>query len=315
VGLSQSYVDKTVYQYLVDNGYSSFITLLKETRQDGLLQGDGPVTVFAPSNAAVAKMDPDVMSTMAHNTWQKNNLIKYHLVSDFLLIPEMTNDKYIMTMAGEKIELLHIGHSLILNNHTHVDFPPNNDIVCTNGIIHPIDSVLIPPFYSTDNLVAILIERDELFQEFLMSVMLTNLTTMLESGEYTIFAPINYAYLQFLSFMRPGGAGGGPVNATAQQIGQHIGIESTKYHVVPGARSYDMLKNGEKLFTLHGEVLNITDIGLGKMVNQAKIVQRDIAASNGIIHAIDDTLFPRDLLHLMSPEYRKYFESKLDNPY
>ena len=70
--------------------------------------------------------------------------------------------------------------SLILNNKSRVDPSPKNDYVCNNGVVQPVDHVLIPPVFGGDNVMAVLIERDDLFQDFTMSAMLANMTHLLE---------------------------------------------------------------------------------------------------------------------------------------
>jgi len=293
-GVCRCYVDKTVYQYLVDNGYSSFIQLVTDARLDSVLSGPGPVTVFAPSNSAIQRLDPSIMAAFNQSQWQRTDIIKYHMIDDFLLIPELKTSNEVMTMTGEKLQLLHIGHSLILNNVTRVDSPPNNDIVCTNGVVHPIDSLLMPPLFSTDNLMATLIERDDIFQEFTMSLLMSNLTKLLQNGEFTIFAPIDAAYAPYVDNILHSGRPSDKL--------QHIYEELFKNHIVPGRRTSASLTNGQTLYTLSGRALHITELTSGTLVDDANVLLFDIPASNGVIHAIDHLLLPDDLVQQMMNE-------------
>jgi len=55
-----------------------------------------------------------------------------------------------------------------------------SDIICNNGVIHTIDKVILPPVFSTNNIAATLILRDDIFKDVFMALLLNNLTHILE---------------------------------------------------------------------------------------------------------------------------------------
>ncbi|KAH3889506.1 periostin-like [Dreissena polymorpha] len=283
------YIDENVFRCMHDIGLSSFVQILTEANMQGTLTGTGPFTILAPNNAAFTKADVNLMGSLAKEPLLRAQVVEYHIVNGFYVTPQLIQMKQVPTIEGQHLTITGQGNRMLINNHTHPVGGNTTDIICNNGIIHVVDSVLVPPKFSTASIAAQLLIRDDLFRDAFMALLLNNLTHMLEVSEFTLFAPTDLAFGRYseLSNIRPD-------TPNAAMIYQEV----FKYHMVPGRRTSYKLHDGDRLFTMHGSgsVLNITKNADGLMVDNAKVEEADIPASNGVIHAVDHILFPRDLL-------------------
>ena len=108
--------------------------------------------------------------------------------------------------------------------------------------------------------------------------------TLKGAGPFTVFAPTDEAFAKLPA---------GTVEALLQDIPKLTKILT--YHVVPGNVTSGELKSGE-VKTVEGGAVNVqADPAKGVSVNDASVVQPDIKASNGVIHAIDRVMLPPDL--------------------
>jgi len=281
-----SYEDKTVVEYLRDNGgdYSTLYSLVASANLAVALSAPGPFTVFAPTNAAFAKVDPATLSSLQSNPAQLASVLKYHVVPEFVLIPTITGATKKMTLDGRELDIARSGGTLSVNNAATVDSTPNNDIIVNNGVVQPIDSVLLPPVMGTLNIAQILLQRDDKFKDLFLALLLADLTSVLETGDYTVFAPNDAAFGVYKDNLLS------PTQTNAQAVYQEV----LKYHVVQTGMLASALKTGT-LMTLHGTAINVTVSATGVMVNQANVLEADIISTNGVIHEIDSILVPSDI--------------------
>ncbi|XP_045204881.2 periostin-like [Mercenaria mercenaria] len=287
VGHASAFIDKNVYQCLIDQNLTAMAQLIRDANLISTLTNGGPFTIMAPTNHAVANIDSDIMVALTRNPVLLKQVVRYHILDKYEVIPSLISAGQVDTSEGQPIKVTSGPAGILLNNASMMLGGSSSDIVCNNGIIHVINTVLIPPVFSTDNLAAVLVERDDKFKDFFLYVLLSNMTHLIESGEYTIFAPTDlafgrYSHLSDIHRDTPNRAS--------------IYMEVLKYHMVPGARTSHHLKNGQSLFTLHGSPIHISTSSNGLMVDDAMVVEADIPAANGVIHAVDHVLFPADLL-------------------
>jgi uncharacterized surface protein with fasciclin (FAS1) repeats len=140
---------------VVASGNKNFSTLVSLVKQAGLvstLSGKGPFTIMAPTNAAFAKLKKTAPETFTAVTTDKALLTKvltYHVIPGKVpakaAIAVAKKNGSVKTVQGEKIKLSLKGASLFLNGNAKVIAP---DVRCTNGIIHGINNVLVPPSVS-----------------------------------------------------------------------------------------------------------------------------------------------------------------------
>lgn len=128
----------------VATGAGSFSTLLAAVTAAGLvetLQGDGPFTVFAPNDEAFAALPEGLVAALLkeenHDTLVK--VLTYHVISGKVLAADVVAGDC-PTVEGSSIEIA-VGDKVVLNKTTHVI---GTDVMASNGVIHVIDSVLLP---------------------------------------------------------------------------------------------------------------------------------------------------------------------------
>ncbi|WP_041462426.1 fasciclin domain-containing protein [Chroococcidiopsis thermalis] len=139
---------------------------------------------------------------------------------------------------------------------------------------------------STENLVALAAANDS-FKTLTAALKAAGLTeTLSGQGPFTVFAPTDAAFAQL------------PQDALQELLkpeNKDILVKILTYHVVPGNVTSSDLKSGE-VKTVEGGAVNVqADPSKGVSVNDASVVQPDIKASNGVIHAIDKVMLPPDL--------------------
>ena len=131
-----------------NSDFSTLVTALEAADLAGVLQGDGPYTVFAPTNEAFAAL-PEGTVEMLLKPENKDKLIAvltYHVVPDNLAIPgkvtatDVTKLSSAKTVQGDEIAIsTHEGRVMINDAHVIVA-----DISASNGVIHVIDAVILP---------------------------------------------------------------------------------------------------------------------------------------------------------------------------
>ena len=126
-------------------GAGTFKTLAAAVTAAGLvatLKGDGPFTVFAPSDEAFAKLPAGTVESLLKDIPKLTAILTYHVVAGKVMAADvMTMDgKTAATVNGALLKISTTG-GVKLNGEINV---VATDIVCTNGVIHVIDSVLLP---------------------------------------------------------------------------------------------------------------------------------------------------------------------------
>lgn len=136
---------KDIVDTALDN--ENFSTLCKAVVAAGLvesLKSAGPFTVFAPTNEAFGKLPSGTLEELLKDKEKLTSILKYHVVPGKLMINNFKIAKSVETLQGQKIKvdglLWHIKKHAKVNDAKTV----TTDIECTNGVIHAIDSVLMP---------------------------------------------------------------------------------------------------------------------------------------------------------------------------
>lgn len=123
-----------------------FSTLVAAVKAAGLveaLQGDGPFTVFAPTNDAFAKLPEGTVATLLkpENKQQLTNILLYHVVPGKVLAADVVNVSSASTLLeGKEVTVKVVDGSVMIDNAKVV----KTDVITSNGVIHVIDSVIIP---------------------------------------------------------------------------------------------------------------------------------------------------------------------------
>jgi hypothetical protein len=105
------------------------------------LSGDGPFTVFAPTDAAFAALPAGVLDgLLADPTGALAQVLLYHVVSGEALSSSLTNGQTITTLQGQDVTVSITGGNVFINNAQVI----MADLIADNGVVHVIDAVLTP---------------------------------------------------------------------------------------------------------------------------------------------------------------------------
>lgn len=118
--------------------FSSLLGALKAAKLDEALGGDGPFTVFAPNDEAFSKLPAEALQGLLSNPAELAKVLKFHVVSGRLTSAELASVGSLRTLEGRTLSLDvtrgQVGGARLLKA----------DVRCANGVIHVIDSVLLP---------------------------------------------------------------------------------------------------------------------------------------------------------------------------
>jgi uncharacterized surface protein with fasciclin (FAS1) repeats len=121
-----------------------FKTLTKLLTRAGLvsaLQQPGPFTVFAPTDAAFKKVPKSTLNVLLHNTAKLKAVLLYHVVSGKVTSADVVKLSSAKTLDGKAVRIRVSGANVFVNS-AKVTKP---DVMASNGVIHVINRVLIPP--------------------------------------------------------------------------------------------------------------------------------------------------------------------------
>lgn len=126
-------------------GAGQFDTLLALAKKAGLvgaLSGPGPLTVFAPTDAAFRSVPKATLASLAKDRAALRRVLLYHVVKGNVTAARVVELRSAKTLAGPTIGIRVNGGSVFLNRSTKV---VKTDIAASNGTIHVINKVLLPP--------------------------------------------------------------------------------------------------------------------------------------------------------------------------
>lgn len=132
---------KNIVDTLIAAGnFKTLVAALQTTGLADTLSGGESLTVFAPTDEAFAKMPKDQLNALMANKTLLTALLTYHLVPGKVMSTDLSNRMQVKTVSGENL-VISLTNGGIWVNDAKVVQP---DIVCTNGVIHTIDKLLIP---------------------------------------------------------------------------------------------------------------------------------------------------------------------------
>jgi len=121
-----------------------FKTLVKLVQEAGLvdaLRGEGPFTVFAPTDEAFAKLPKKQVDALLKDKEALRQVLLYHVVQGKVMSSDVVKLRTAKTLQGQNINI-RVRNNVVQINDAKVI---KADIVCTNGVIHVIDKVILPP--------------------------------------------------------------------------------------------------------------------------------------------------------------------------
>jgi uncharacterized surface protein with fasciclin (FAS1) repeats len=261
-----------------------FGTLKKALDVAGLtpfFQWDNKLTVFAPTDEAFAKLPEETLKSLLQpeNKEQLVAVLSHHVVTGQVQLADALEARQAKTIQGAPLSFTFLKGKVLVNDASLIDA----DIVCSDGVIHVVDTVLLPPKPARETLLSTA-KKAGGFSTLLAAVEAAGLTEALEGdGPFTLFAPTDEAFQALPE---------GTVASLLKKENQSQLIEVLKNHAVAGEVSAgDALNAGTAKSLQGGELKFSIKEGVLK-VNDATIRSVGINGRNGIIHVIDSVLLP-----------------------
>lgn len=285
---------------IVDTAVSAgdFGTLVAAVKAAGLvetLKGEGPFTVFAPTDAAFAALPEGTVESLLEpeNKDQLIAVLTYHVVPGKVMAADVVKLSSADSVQGSPIAIA-VGEGKVKVNGANV---VTTDIACSNGVIHVIDAVILPPAPEEDSAPEPAAAAPQLkdlvdtavaaegFETIVAAVKAAGLVETLKGdGPFTVFAPTDEAFAKLPE---------GTLEDLLKPENKDKLVAILTYHVVPGkVMAADVVSLSSAKTVQGGDVsISVTD---GKVkVEGANVVATDIECSNGVVHVIDAVILPK----------------------
>ena len=293
---------KNIVQTAVAAGkFKTLTALVKQAGLAGTLSAPGNLTVFAPTDgafAALKKNDPALFQKVASDKTLLKAVLTYHVIGKRIPAVVATvaakKNLKIKTLQGERIALSFSGGKIVLNGSARV---VTANVKASNGVIHAIDAVLVPPSLTqapapTQSIVQIA-AGNPAFSTLVSLVQKAGLVAAISSpGPFTVFAPTNAAFEKL--------AAAAPATYQAVLADPALLTKVLTYHVVAGSIKSDqaiaVAKQNGSVNALQGEPISLS-IKDGKLTlnGSSSVVTADVLATNGVVHVIDTIIVPPSL--------------------
>jgi len=264
----------TIVDIAVGNpDFSTLVTAVQAAGLVELLSAPKARTVFAPSNAAFEKLPAGTLEALLQDTNELRKVLLYHVVNGRVRSTDLVAGKVVTVQGAAATVDLSAGVQIEGANVVAAD------VEAGNGVIHVIDTVLLPP----PSIVELAVATPE-FSTLVAAVQAAGLVDLLSAdGPYTVFAPSNAAFEALPA---------GLLDELLQDTNRlrHILL----YHVNHGPRLRAADLASGQVLTMHGAPAQVVVSESGVSVNQAQVVTADIEAGNGIIHVLDQVILPAD---------------------
>ena len=254
---------------------------------------DAEITVFAPTDAAFVTLLGKLglkAEELLSNTALLESVVEYHIVLGKVTKDDLS-EGFVPTLNGAAVEIDLSDGVTVKGAENADDHQPKvvtPDIMASNGVIHVIDNVLLPP---SSNIVEIASGID-MFSTLVAAVGEAGLVeTLGMGGPFTVFAPTNDAFEAFLKEF--------DLELGDVLNNKELLTAVLTYHVVEGRVFSSDLKDGKEVETLQGEDIEfeIEDEEVfieDEADREIPIIGTDVQATNGVIHIIGNVLFPFD---------------------
>jgi transforming growth factor-beta-induced protein len=273
--------DKNIVQTALAAGqFTTLASLLTKAGLVDTLSTSGPFTVFAPTDAAFAKVPKATLDALAANPAQLKSVLLYHVVPGQVTAAEVVKLTSAKTLDGRSVAIKVVDGSVYVDQ-AKVTTP---DVTASNGVIHVIDSVLIPkaaPAAPAKNIVQTAVAAGQ-FKTLTSLLKKAGLAGTLQGkGPFTVFAPTDAAFAKV-------------PKATLAALGKNKAKLRAVllYHVVKGKVTAAQAMKLRSAKTLNGKPLAIRVSGGKVLVDRASVTKADVMASNGVIHVVNKVLIP-----------------------
>jgi uncharacterized surface protein with fasciclin (FAS1) repeats len=265
---------------VVADDFNTLVTAVQAAGLVDALKGEGPFTVFAPTDAAFAALPEGTVESLLDNPDLLSEVLLYHVIEGKVMAADVLEigSGNVNTLNGSSIDINVVNGKVYINEAEVI----LTDIETTNGVIHVIDTVLVP-FNDLFDIVDTA-ARTKNLETLVTAVSEAGLVDALKGeGPYTVFAPTNEAFAALPELF-------------LEHLLQDKGVLRSYllYHVVEGkVMAEDVLTlDGSRVNTLLGLGVDISIMDGKVYINDSQVIVTDIETKNGVIHLIDKVLVP-----------------------
>ena len=260
--------------------HDSLVAALTKASLVETLQGDGPFTVFAPTDAAFTEAGIDLDTFVSDEEIAVlADILLYHVYSGAVASTDVTDGLTVTMVNGDDASFTVTADAVTIEGAT-VTTP---DQIASNGVVHVIDKVLMPPADPVLSDIPTIAQSTGVHDSLVAALTKASLVATLQGdGPFTVFAPTDAAFA----------AAGINLDdfTTEAQIATLADI--LLFHVVSGQVNAADVTDGLVAAAVNGDNLTFTVSNGTVTVNGATVTLADVTASNGVVHVIDAVLMP-----------------------
>jgi len=288
---------KTIVDIAVEDGrFTSLVAAVQAAGLVDTLSSEGPFTVFAPTDDAFAVLPAGTVEGLLADIPALTDILLYHVVTGKVMAADVVGldgQSAETALAGKSVDIKVDMGNVYLNENVKVVI---TDIEASNGVIHVIDTVLLPPsdeVMSEDAMgekmdIVDTAVADGRFTTLVAAVQAAELVDTLKSeGPFTVFAPTDDAFAALPA---------GTIDSLLLPENKQQLTDILLYHVIAGkVMAADVVAlDGQSAETaLAGKSISIKIDGDKVILNDSvNVIITDIETSNGVIHVIDAVLLP-----------------------
>ncbi len=260
--------------------FSTLTSLVQSAGLVGALSGKGRLTVFAPTDEAFAKLPAETLAALSADPAALRDVLLYHVVKGDRPSSRVVKLKAARTLDGRGIKV----RGTVLNDSANI---VTTDVEASNGRIHVIDEVLIPPTLPPveANLAEVAIGAGQFTTLVSLAQQAGLVGALTGEDPLTVFAPTDEAFAKL------------PADVLAKVTSDPAVLKRVlSYHILEGERRSGHVSQLKAVKTLSGDGLKVRSGRSGITLNDsAQIVSANARAKNGVIHVIDEVLVPPGL--------------------
>ncbi|MFS4468419.1 fasciclin domain-containing protein [Maribacter sp. 2210JD10-5] len=297
---------------------SLLVEAIEKANLSVTLNGEGPYTVFAPTNTAIE--DLFVALGDGFNSFNDfdnfleiellTRILKFHIVSGNIMKDDLTPGAVPTLFTDNSIEIIASDDSFVIGDASEVDATITvTDNMASNGVVHVIDKILIPAevqefldevSQAESKTIKELVEENDDFSFLKEALEITGLLdTLGEDGPFTVFAPTSEALSAVFTLL---GAGLTEINDFDTEFEIGLLRDVLSYHIHAGKLTAQDLSIGELPTLSEDNIIDVSFEDGNYVLNDvtkldANFKVTDIPANNGVVHTIDRLLLPESVIN------------------
>ena len=140
--MEEEMADETVVDIAISNGFNTLVAAVQAAGLVETLSGEGPFTVFAPTDEAFAALPEGTLDSLLADPDALAEILTYHVVSGKVMAADVVGLESATTVQGSDIAIEVVDGGVVLNGSANV---VTTDVEGSNGVVHIIDAVILPP--------------------------------------------------------------------------------------------------------------------------------------------------------------------------